>query len=131
MAWMVFEVGKNWPEADGDIAELIDFTDFYALEALRLAKAETPVQLPGERDWLRYIPLGVGAVIPPWNFPAAIMGGMTLASIVAGNTVVLKPVERFADHRCEILRDPGRSGTAGRRGELLSRPRPGLRQLDC
>ena len=91
MAWMVFEVGKNWPEADGDIAELIDFCDFYALEALRLAKAETPVQLPGERDWLRYIPLGVGAVIPPWNFPGAIMGGMTLASIVCGNTVILKP----------------------------------------
>ncbi len=91
MAWMVFEVGKNWAEADGDIAELIDFTDFYALEALRLAKAEAPVQLPGERDWLRYIPLGVGAVIPPWNFPGAIMGGMTLASIVCGNTVILKP----------------------------------------
>ncbi len=91
MAWMVFEVGKNWPEADGDIAELIDFTDFYALEALRLAKSEPPVQLPGERDWLRYIPLGVGAVIPPWNFPGAIMGGMTLASIVCGNTVILKP----------------------------------------
>jgi len=91
MAWMVFEVGKNWPEADGDIAELIDFTDFYALEAQRMSKAETPVQLPGERDWLRYIPLGVGAVIPPWNFPGAIMGGMTLASIVCGNTVILKP----------------------------------------
>ncbi|MGB8885863.1 MAG: L-glutamate gamma-semialdehyde dehydrogenase [Candidatus Korobacteraceae bacterium] len=91
MAWMVFEVGKNWPEADGDIAELIDFCDFYALEAIRLSKAEPPVQLPGERDWLRYIPLGVGAVIPPWNFPGAIMGGMTLASIVCGNTVVLKP----------------------------------------
>ena len=91
MAWMVFEVGKNWPEADGDIAELIDFTVLYALEALRLAKAETVVQLPGERDWLRYIPLGVGAVIPPWNFPGAIMGGMTLASVVCGNTVVLKP----------------------------------------
>ena len=91
MAWMVFEVGKNWAEADGDIAELIDFTDFYALEALRLSQAETPVQLPGERDWLRYIPLGVGAVISPWNFPSAIMGGMTLASIVCGNTVILKP----------------------------------------
>jgi 1-pyrroline-5-carboxylate dehydrogenase len=91
MAWMVFEVGKNWPEAHGDIAELIDFCDFYALEALRLTQAKTPVQLPGERDWLRYIPLGVGAVIPPWNFPGAIMGGMTLASIVCGNTVVLKP----------------------------------------
>ncbi len=91
MAWMVFEVGKNWAEADGDVGELIDFCNFYALEALRLAKAETPVQLPGERDTLRYIPLGVGAVIPPWNFPAAIMGGMTLASIVTGNTVILKP----------------------------------------
>src|SRR5271166_2042359 len=91
MAWMVFEVGKNWAEADGDIAELIDFCDMYALEALRLSKAEPPVQLPGERDWLRYIPLGVGAVIPPWNFPGAIMGGMTLASIVCGNTVILKP----------------------------------------
>ena len=59
MAWMVFEVGKNWAEADGDIAELIDFCDFYALEAIRLSQAKTPVQLPGERDWLRYIPLGV------------------------------------------------------------------------
>ncbi len=91
MAWMIFEVGKNWAEADGDIAELIDFTDMYALEALRLSKATTTVQLPGERDYLRYIPLGVGAVIPPWNFPGAIMGGMTLASIVCGNTVILKP----------------------------------------
>ncbi len=91
MAWMIFEVGKNWAEADGDIAELIDFCDFYALEAIRLSKAEPPVRLPGERDYLRYIPLGVGAVIPPWNFPGAIMGGMTLASVVCGNTVILKP----------------------------------------
>lgn len=90
-AWMVFEVGKNWPEADADTAETIDFCEFYAREMLRLAKAEPPVQLPGERDHLRYIPLGVGVVIPPWNFPGAIMAGMTLASIVAGNTVVLKP----------------------------------------
>ncbi len=90
-AWLVFEVGKNYAEADGDIAELIDFCQLYALEALRLEKAATLVQLPGEHDQFRYIPLGVGAVIPPWNFPAAIMGGMTLASIVCGNTVVLKP----------------------------------------
>jgi 1-pyrroline-5-carboxylate dehydrogenase len=90
-AWLVFEVGKNWAEADGDTAEAIDFCEFYGREALRLAKAETPVQLPGEHDQLRYIPLGVGAVIPPWNFPFAIMAGMTLASIVCGNTVVLKP----------------------------------------
>ncbi len=90
-AWMIFEVGKNWPEADMDTAEAIDFCEFYAHEALRLAKAETPVQLPGEHDTLRYIPLGVGIVIPPWNFPGAIMAGMTIASIVAGNTVILKP----------------------------------------
>jgi 1-pyrroline-5-carboxylate dehydrogenase len=90
-AWMVYEVGKNWVEADADLAETIDFAEFYALEALRLAKADTPVQLPGERDTLRYIPLGVGAVIPPWNFPCAIMAGMTMAAIVCGNTVVVKP----------------------------------------
>jgi len=90
-AWLVFEVGKNWAEADGDVAEAIDFLEFYAREALRLAQAEPPVQLAGERDELHYIPLGVGAVIPPWNFPFAIMAGMTTAAIVCGNTVVLKP----------------------------------------
>ena len=91
MAWLVFEVSKNWAEADADISETIDFCEFYAREALRFAKAETPITLPGERDSLMYIPLGVGAVIPPWNFACAIMAGMTLASIVSGNTVVLKP----------------------------------------
>lgn len=90
-AWMIFEVAKNWAEADADTAETLDFCEFYPREALRLAKAEPPVQLPGERDMLRYIPLGVGVVIPPWNFPGAIMAGMTMASIVAGNTVILKP----------------------------------------
>ena len=91
MAWLVFEVSKNWGEADADISEAIDFCEFYAREALRFAKAEPPVQMPGEHDSLTYIPLGVGAVIPPWNFPCAIMAGMTLASIVTGNTVILKP----------------------------------------
>src|SRR5450432_3646663 len=91
MAWLVFEVSKNWAEADADISETIDFCEFYAREALRLSKAQTPIQLPGELDTLHYIPLGVGAVIPPWNFPCAIMAGMTLASIVSGNTVILKP----------------------------------------
>jgi 1-pyrroline-5-carboxylate dehydrogenase len=90
-AWMVLEVGKNWDEAEADTCEAIDFCEFYARLALRMDQAETPVQLPGERDLLRYIPLGVGAVIPPWNFPLAIMCGMTIASIVCGNTVVLKP----------------------------------------
>src|ERR1700728_4003264 len=91
MAWLVFEVSKNWAEADAEISETIDFCEFYAREALRLSQTQTPIQLPGERDTLRYIPLGVGAVIPPWNFPCAIMAGMTVASIVSGNTVILTP----------------------------------------
>jgi len=90
-AWMVFEVGKNWVEADADTAETIDFAELYAREAIRLSKAVPPAQLPGEHDMLKYIALGVGIVIPPWNFPGAIMAGMTLASIVCGNTVILKP----------------------------------------
>jgi 1-pyrroline-5-carboxylate dehydrogenase len=90
-AWLVFEVSKNWAEADADIAETIDFCEYYSREALRLSKVKLDAQMPGERDSLFYIPLGVGAVIPPWNFPSAIMAGMTLASIVSGNTVILKP----------------------------------------
>ena len=90
-AWLTYEVGKNWAEADADVAECIDFLEFYAREALRLDTATTPIQYPGERNLLRYIPLGVGAVIPPWNFPFAIMAGMTAAAIVTGNTVILKP----------------------------------------
>ncbi|MHB8302805.1 MAG: L-glutamate gamma-semialdehyde dehydrogenase [Acidobacteriaceae bacterium] len=90
-AWLTYEVGKNWGEADADVGETIDFLEFYAREALRLAAATTPIQYPGERNELLYVPLGVGAVIPPWNFPLAIMAGMTAASIVTGNTVVLKP----------------------------------------
>src|SRR5215469_6196930 len=90
-AWLTYEVGKNWAEADADVGETIDFLEFYAREALRLAGITTPIQYPGERNQLRYIPLGVGAVIPPWNFPFAIMAGMTSAAIVTGNTVVLKP----------------------------------------
>ena len=91
MSWLVFEVSKNWGEADADISETIDFCEFYAREALRFAKSAPPVQLSGEHGSLHYIPLGVGAVIPPWNFPCAIMAGMTVASIVSGNTVILKP----------------------------------------
>jgi 1-pyrroline-5-carboxylate dehydrogenase len=90
-AWLTFEVGKNWAEADADVGECIDFMEFYAREALRLDAATTPIQFPGELNRLRYLPLGVGAVISPWNFPFAIMAGMTAAAIVCGNTVVLKP----------------------------------------
>lgn len=90
-AWLVFEVGKNWAEADADVAESIDFCEYYSREMLRLDKPAPLTPVPGEKNYLRYIPLGVGVVIPPWNFPMAILAGMTLASIVAGNTVVLKP----------------------------------------
>jgi 1-pyrroline-5-carboxylate dehydrogenase len=90
-AWLTLEVGKNWAEADADVGECIDFLEFYAREAIKLSKVTTPLQFPGERNLLRYVPIGVSAVIPPWNFPFAIMGGMTTASIVCGNTVVLKP----------------------------------------
>src|ERR1035441_1231971 len=86
IAWLTYEVGKNWAEADADVGETIDFLEFYAREALRLAAAATPIQLSGERNELLYIPLGVGAVIPPWNFPFAIMAGMTAAAIVFGET---------------------------------------------
>lgn len=90
-AWMIYEVGKSWPEADGDTAEAIDFLEFYAREMLRLADEQPITHIDGEDNQLVYIPLGVCAVIPPWNFPCAIMAGMTSAAFVAGNTVFLKP----------------------------------------
>ena len=90
-AIMVTEVGKSWNEADGDTAEAIDFLEFYAREMLRYAEPQQVHQMPGERDELVYLPLGVGAVIPPWNFPLAICVGMTMVAVVTGNTVVMKP----------------------------------------
>jgi 1-pyrroline-5-carboxylate dehydrogenase len=90
-AWMVHEVAKTWAEADGDTAEAIDFCEFYGREMLRYAGEQPLTELKGEDNQLEYIPLGVGAVIPPWNFPLAIMAGMTSAAFVTGNTVVLKP----------------------------------------
>ena len=88
---MVYEVGKTWPEADADTAEAIDFLEFYAREAYRWGGEHPITKIESEDNDLVYIPLGVGAVIPPWNFPLAIMAGMTTAAIVTGNTVVLKP----------------------------------------
>ena len=90
-ALMVYEVGKSWVEGDADTAEAIDLIEWYGLEALRYGGEQPVTPFPGEKPEIRYIPLGVGAVIPPWNFPVAIMMGMTTAAWAAGNTVVLKP----------------------------------------
>jgi 1-pyrroline-5-carboxylate dehydrogenase len=110
MAWLSYVVGNNWAVAVADTGEAIDFLEFYAREALRLAAATTPIQYPGERNELLYIPLGVGAVISPWNFPFAIMAGMTAAAIVAGNTVILKPssdAPTIAARFVEVLEQAG------------------------
>jgi 1-pyrroline-5-carboxylate dehydrogenase len=90
-AYMILEAGKNFGEADADTAEAIDFLEFYGREALRYAQKQPITPIKGEKNELVYIPLGVGAVIPPWNFPFAILVGMSSAAIVSGNTVVLKP----------------------------------------
>ena len=88
-AWMVFEVGKNWREADADTAEAIDFCDYYAQEAERLMSAPKRLgNYPGELNQLFYQPMGVGVVIAPWNFPLAILTGMTMAAVAAGNCAV-------------------------------------------
>ncbi len=90
-AWMVYEEGKSWLESYADVAEAIDFLDFYGREMCRLGAPQPLTTIEDEENDLKYIPLGVFAVIPPWNFPCAIMAGMTTAAVVTGNTVVLKP----------------------------------------
>ncbi len=90
-AWQIFEVGKNWLEADADVAEAIDYLEFYAREMIRYAQPQPLTPIATERNEYFYIPLGPVVVIPPWNFPLAIMLGMTTAALVTGNTVVLKP----------------------------------------
>lgn len=109
-AWLVYEAGKTWPEADADVSEAIDFCEYYARQMMKLSKPDPLVQLAGERDDLVYLPLGVGVVIPPWNFPLAIMVGMTTAALVAGNTVVLKPssdTPTIAAKFAEVLLEAG------------------------
>ncbi len=110
-AWMVYEVSKTWVEADADVAEAIDFCEYYARQALRLQGEHHPlVPWPGEQNTLRYIPLGAGAAIPPWNFPLAIMVGLVVAPVVAGNTMVLKPASAspvIAAKFMEVLEEAG------------------------
>lgn len=109
-AWQCFEESKSWIEAYADVCESIDFLDFYGREMMRLAGAHPVTPYPGEENELRYIPLGVGVVIPPWNFPLAICAGMTTAALVTGNTVVLKPASTapvVAAKLVEILHEAG------------------------
>ncbi|OGF62401.1 MAG: L-glutamate gamma-semialdehyde dehydrogenase [Candidatus Fischerbacteria bacterium RBG_13_37_8] len=113
-ALQVIEVGKNWAEADADVAEAIDYLEYYGREMIRLSQEERLVSYPNEYNEYEYIPLGVIAVIPPWNFPLAIMLGMTTAAIVTGNTVVLKPASdtpvigyKFVELMHEVGLPPG------------------------
>jgi RHH-type proline utilization regulon transcriptional repressor/proline dehydrogenase/delta 1-pyrroline-5-carboxylate dehydrogenase len=94
-AWEVYECGKPWREADADVAEAIDFCEYYGREMLRLAKPQR-VDVPGEENEYFYEPRGVTVVIAPWNFPLAILTGMTTAALVTGNTVIMKPAEQSA-----------------------------------
>src|SRR5437879_7429173 len=109
-ALVCYEVGKTWIEADADIAETVDFCEFYGREMLRLAEPQKLTPMRGERNYLVYIPLGVGVVVPPWNFPCAIMAGIVVASLVTGNTVVVKPAAdspTIAAKFIDILFDAG------------------------
>ncbi len=90
-AMLTYEVGKTWPEADADTAEAIDFMEFYGREALRYGGPQPVTKIKEEKNELRYIPIGVGVCVPPWNFALAILVGMATAAVVAGNTIVLKP----------------------------------------
>ena len=93
-AWLVYEIGKNFVEASAEVAEMIDFTEYYARQALKhVGGLGSLIHYPGEENESFYIPLGAGVTISPWNFPMALMTGMTVGAIVVGNTVVCKPAE--------------------------------------
>jgi RHH-type proline utilization regulon transcriptional repressor/proline dehydrogenase/delta 1-pyrroline-5-carboxylate dehydrogenase len=92
-AWIVYETGKPWREATADVDEAIDFCQFYAAEGIKL-QAGGGVDVPGEENRFEYLPRGVTAVIAPWNFPLAILTGMSTAALITGNTVILKPAEQ-------------------------------------
>jgi 1-pyrroline-5-carboxylate dehydrogenase len=109
-AWLAFEAGKTWPEAEAETSEAIDFCEYYARQMLQYLPADAPVQLPGEKGRLMYLPLGAGVVIPPWNFALAILTGMTVAALVTGNTVIVKPSSEtptVAHKFAEVLLEAG------------------------
>jgi RHH-type proline utilization regulon transcriptional repressor/proline dehydrogenase/delta 1-pyrroline-5-carboxylate dehydrogenase len=114
-AWEVFEVGKGWREADADVAEAMDYLKYYGREMLRLAKPLDTQRLPSETNLYLYEPRGVAVVIAPWNFPLAILTGMTAAALVTGNCALMKPAEQspaMAAHLLDILRQAGLPGDA-------------------
>ncbi|MGG3820633.1 L-glutamate gamma-semialdehyde dehydrogenase [Geobacillus thermodenitrificans] len=109
-AWLVKEAGKPWREADADTAEAIDFMEYYGRQMLKLKDGIPVESRPGETNRFFYIPLGVGVVISPWNFPFAIMAGTTVAALVTGNTVLLKPASAtpvVAYKFAEVLEEAG------------------------
>ncbi|KUP06075.1 1-pyrroline-5-carboxylate dehydrogenase [Bacillus coahuilensis m2-6] len=109
-ALLTKEAGKPWREADADTAEAIDFLEYYARQMLQLKDGHKVESRPGEYNQYGYIPLGVGIIISPWNFPFAIMAGTTVAAIVTGNTVLLKPASTtpvVAAKFVEVMEDAG------------------------
>lgn len=129
-AWLVYEAGKTWPEAEAEVSEAIDFCEYYARQMLRYAHPQPTVQMPGESDRLVYLPLGAGVIIPPWNFALAILCGMTTAALVAGNTVIIKPSSEtptIAARFAEVLAEAGfpprsfslLTGSGGEVGDIL------------
>ena len=93
-AWLIYEIGKNFIEASAEVAEMIDFTEYYARQALKHVGGLGSLNAyPGEKNESFYVPLGAGVTIAPWNFPVALITGMTVGAVVVGNTVVAKPAE--------------------------------------
>jgi RHH-type proline utilization regulon transcriptional repressor/proline dehydrogenase/delta 1-pyrroline-5-carboxylate dehydrogenase len=114
-AWEVFEVGKGWREADADVVEAIDYLRYYGQEMRRLDPPTHTQQLPGETNIYFYEPRGLAAIIAPWNFPLAILTGMTAAALASGNCALMKPAEQspvMAAQLMEILRSAGLPGDA-------------------
>ena len=125
-AWEVFEVGKGWREADADVAEAIDYLEYYGREMLRLSAPRLTQQIPGESNAYLYEPRGIAVIIAPWNFPLAILTGMTAAAVVAGNCALVKPAEQspvtgallveilraagMPDGACQLLQGGGELG---------------------
>ncbi|MDA7979787.1 MAG: L-glutamate gamma-semialdehyde dehydrogenase [Pirellulales bacterium] len=137
-AWQINECGKNWKEADGDVCEAIDFCEYYATAAIALQGDESEADVPGEENRMHYIPRGVTGIISPWNFPLAILTGMTVAALATGNTVIMKPAQQssvIAAKLMEIFEAvglppgvanylPGRGSVAGAR--LVDHPQVAL-----